>query len=109
MLHTQTMISKLDFTQCGEAVEVLVRSFHANPNMADLFPEGKRPRALRAIFRASLNDALPYGHVYAAWVDGHIAGVAVWLPPGKFPLSPTRQVRSTPHVLPLLVVAPTRF
>lgn len=109
MLHTQTMISKLDFTQRSEAVEVLVRSFHNDPNMADLFPEGKRPRALRAIFWASLSDALPYGHIYAAWVDGHIAGVSVWLPPGKFQLSPARQVRSIPHLLRLLAAAPTRF
>src|SRR5437764_13369792 len=99
MLHTQTMIRKLDFAQCREAMEVLVRSFHTNPNMVDLFPEGRRPGALRAIFAASIGDALPYGHIYAAWVDDRIVGVAVWLPPCKFPLSPMRQVRSTPDVL----------
>lgn len=109
MLHTQTMIRELDFAQYGEAVEALVRSFHANPNMVDLFPEGKRARALRAIFSASLRDALPYGHVYAAWVDGHIAGAAVWLPPGKFPLSLARQVRSLPDILRLLAIVPTRI
>lgn len=103
------MIRKLDFAQCGEAVEVLVRSFHADPNMVDLFPEGKRPHALRSIFWASIRGALPYGYVYGVWVDHRIAGVAVWLRPDKFPLPPARQIRSIPHVLRLLAVAPTWF
>ena len=92
-----------------EAAGVLARSFHTNPNFVDLFPEeGARSRALPRMFAAGLG----FGHVYAAtWAvetatRDELAGVAVWLPPGAFPLSPRRALRALPNLVRILAAAP---
>ncbi len=97
----------------GEAAGVLARSFHTNPNFVDLFPdEGARSRALGRLFAAGLRDALGFGHVYAATREAgnstgdELAGVAVWLPPGAFPLSTARQLRALPGMAGVLAAAP---
>jgi hypothetical protein len=64
------------------------------------------------MFAAGLRDALGFGHVYAAMrgVEGatidELAGVAVWLPPGAFLLSATRQLRALPGMAGVLAAAP---
>jgi ribosomal protein S18 acetylase RimI-like enzyme len=97
----------------GEAAVLLARCFHSNPNFVDLFPgERARSRALPRMFAAGLRDALGLGHVYAAMrgVEGatrdELAGVAVWLPPGAFPLSAARQLRALPGMAGVLAAAP---
>ena len=103
----------LRYEHLGEAAGLLARCFHANPNFVDLFPGSlARSRALPRMFAASLRDAFGFGHVYAATrgVEGatrdELAGVAVWLPPGAFPLSPLRQLRALPDMVNVLVAAP---
>ena len=97
----------------GEAAGLLARCFHDNPNFVDLFPEGRaRSRALPRIFAAGLRDALDFGHVYAAMREagnlagGELVGVAAWLSPGEFPLSPRRQLRALPEMAGVLAAAP---
>ena len=61
-----------------EAADVLTRSFLANPNFVDLFPDGEaRPRALRHVQRACLRDALRAGRVYAASRGGEFVAPAL--------------------------------
>jgi hypothetical protein len=56
------------------------------------------------MFAAGLRDTLSFGHVYAATREvgsstrDQLAGVAVWLPPGAFPLSAARQLRAPPDM-----------
>jgi ribosomal protein S18 acetylase RimI-like enzyme len=91
----------------SEAVGVLTRTFLANPNFVHLFPdEGARARALPYVQRACLRDALAAGRVHVAIREGEIAGVAAWLPPGGFPLSPRRQLRVAPDMARVLASAP---
>lgn len=91
----------------AEAAGVLTRSFQDNPNFIDLFPdEEARARALPRVFAAGLRDALDFGHVYAATLGGELVGVAAWLPPGAFPLSPRRQLRAAPDMARILAAAP---
>src|ERR687894_2608660 len=83
-----------------EAAGVLTRSFLANPNFVNLFPDEEiRARALPHVQRACLRDALRAGHVYMASRGGEILGVAAWLPPGGFPLSARRQLAAAPRSL----------
>jgi len=90
-----------------EAVGILARSFYANPNFIDLFPdEEARVRALPHVQRACLRDALGVGRIYAASLGGQLVGVAAWLPPGGFPLSPQRQLRAAPDLARVLAAAP---
>lgn len=96
-----------------EAAAVLARGFHDNPNFVDLFPDQRvRARALGRLQAAGLRDALGFGHVYAAARGGtgsagdELVGVAAWLPPGGFPLSPGRQLRALPGMAGVLAAAP---
>ena len=97
----------------GEAAAVLARAFHDNPNIIDLFPDERvSARALGRLQTASLRDALGFSHVYAAARgpigsgSDELVGVAAWLPPGGFPLSPRRKVRALPDMTSILAAAP---
>jgi GNAT superfamily N-acetyltransferase len=107
-------VIRLSRERLGEAAGLLARCFHTNPNFVDLFPEeGARSRTLPRMFAAGLRDALGFGHVYAATrqagnsIGDELAGVAVWLPPGAFPLSATRQLRALPGMGSVLAAAPS--
>jgi hypothetical protein len=60
----------------GEAAAVLARSFLDNPLLAHTFADERlRDRALRLLFAGLCRDALPFGHVDAAAVDGRMLGL----------------------------------
>ena len=91
----------------AEAASVLARSFHDNPNFVHLFPDERaRARALPHLQQTCLRDTLGFGHVYAATLRGELVGVAAWLPPGAFPLSPRRQLRALPGTVRMLAASP---
>jgi ribosomal protein S18 acetylase RimI-like enzyme len=107
---TDLRVIELPEDRLYEAADVLTRSFLANPNFVDLFPdEEARARALPHVQRACLRDALGMGRVYAASRGGELLGVAAWLPPGGFPLSPRRQFRAVPDMVRVLAAAPRSF
>jgi hypothetical protein len=94
-----------------EAAGLLARCFQSEPNFVNFFPEeGARSRARSRMFAAGLRDALGFGYVYAAMrgVEGgtrdELAGVAVWLPPGAFPLSAAWQLRALPGMAGVLLI-----
>lgn len=90
-----------------EAASVLSRAYHDHPNFVDFFPdESVRARTLPHVFAAGLRDALGFEHVYVAMHGDEIVGVATWLPPGAFPLSPGRQLRVLPEMVRTLASAP---
>lgn len=89
-----------------EAVELLARSFHHQPHFIDLFPDpGVRSRALPHVFVALYRDALAHGRIDVATRDGELLGVAVWYPPGTYPLSAYRQLAALPGIARLAVAA----
>ena len=112
-IKEEVRVIRLPGGRLGEAAGVLARVFHDNPNFVDLFPaERVRARALGRLQTAGLRDALGFGHVYAA-VRGpmgsgseELVGVAAWLPPGGFPLSPWRKVRALPDMVSILAATP---
>ncbi len=104
-------VMALPQARLAQAADVLARCFFDNLNFVDLFPDsGARARALIHLQRACLRDALAFGHVDVAVGSetdaGEILGVAAWLPPGAFPLSPWRQLRTGPDVGRVLAAAP---
>jgi GNAT superfamily N-acetyltransferase len=112
-MKEEVRVIGLPGNRLDEAAGILACSFHTNPNFVDLFPDERaRSRALPRMFAAGLRDALGFGHVYAAMrgVEGaardEMAGVAVWLPPGAFPLSMARQLRALPGMAGVLAAAP---
>jgi ribosomal protein S18 acetylase RimI-like enzyme len=106
-------VHRLTCERLGEAAGLLARCFHDNLNFVDLIPDERaRSRALPRMFAAGLRDALGSGHVYAETRGGKgsaadaLAGMAVWLPPGAFPLSAGRQLRAFPGMAGVLAAAP---
>lgn len=90
-----------------QAARLLTRSFREEPNFVDLFPDADaRRRALPHVFGSLLRDATLNGRVYTAARDGELLGVAVWLPPGAFPLTIGRMARTLPDAVRMAAVAP---
>src|SRR5437879_7324527 len=93
-----------------EAAGVLARSFHDEPNLVHLLPDpATRGRALPLMFAASCRDALRLGHLYGAVAEDHLVGVAVWIPPGGYPLSLPRQLRAAPDGVRILAATRRSF
>ena len=92
------------------AGDVLARSHQQDPAFDAVFPDARqRAKALPRLFRVWVRDALPYGGVYAALDDQRILGVAVWLPPGRFPLTLGRKLRPVVGGLRIFAAAPRAF
>jgi GNAT superfamily N-acetyltransferase len=77
-----------------EGVEVSIRAFHDDPFFSFLFPnEATRDRSVGILHRVVLRQVAEIGLTRTAYVDGHVVGVAVWIPPGRFPYPPLVQIR----------------
>lgn len=77
-----------------EAVAVSVRAFGDDPFFRLLFPQDdRRDRSVGILHRVTLKHLSAIGTTRTAYVDGRIAGVALWLPPGRWPFPIWVQVR----------------
>jgi GNAT superfamily N-acetyltransferase len=103
-------IVPLSRAQLGSARDVFASSHADYPAWRHVFPDPEqRERALRVFFAATVRDALPFRAVDAAVANGQVLGIAVWLPPGRFPWSLSRKFQATPAMLRVLRAAPGRF
>jgi GNAT superfamily N-acetyltransferase len=94
----------------AEVGAVFAGSHGDYPPFRHLFPDpARREQVLRRFFTATVRDALAFGAVDAAIADGRLVGVAVWLPPGAFPWSTRRKLRSVPMLLQVARAAPRAF
>lgn len=90
----------------AEAGELLAASHADYPSFRYLIPEPqRRRRMLRAFLSAAARDAALHAQPRVAYDDGGIVGVALWMPPGTFPLSTSRKVRMTPAILRAALIA----
>ena len=107
----QVRIVPLPAVRLPEVGAVFTGSHGEYPPFRHLFPDPiRRARVLARFFTATVADALPFGAVEAAiGDDGRLLGVAVWLPPGAFPWSTRRKLRSLPMLLGVSCVAPGAF
>ncbi len=80
--------------QLEEAVQISVRAFDDDPFFQYLFPsESQRHRSVAMLHRTVLRHVATVGVTRTASIDGKIAGLALWVPPGKWPYSPMLQIR----------------
>lgn len=83
---------------------VLAAAFSDSPMTEWVLPRKlQRPIALRTFYGSGARDARRNGRVWVADDGGEIVGAAVWLPPGAYPPSFTRDLRTA---LPLLALSP---
>lgn len=87
------MITVRNFTadQARRGARLLARAFAADPIITH-FLDGfvRRQFAFPAFFRAIIREHLEGGHVYSAWEEDRLIGVAVWSPPEGITLSNPR-------------------
>lgn len=96
--------------QHGAAADTIAAGHADYPAFRHLWPDpGRRGRALRPFFAATVRDAIPFGWVRAAFDGAQMAAVAVWLPPGAFPWTPGRKARATGAFLRVLAADPRAF
>jgi len=89
---------------------LLAASYGADPAYRAIWPDSAaRRRALRALFTASARDAARCGWAVLAKDGMGEVGVALWLPPGSFPLSVVRHTRQTPALARAAAAAPGAF
>jgi ribosomal protein S18 acetylase RimI-like enzyme len=103
-------VDRLPPDRVVEAGAVLARAFHGSPSFAHIFPNPeRRARALPPFFSLAVADGLRHGDICGA-VDGdRLVGVAVWLPPGRYPLGTRRKLAALPFLLRVLLAAPRSF
>jgi GNAT superfamily N-acetyltransferase len=97
----------------ADAVSVgwlLASSYGEDPACRSIWPDSRvRARALRALFTACARDAAHLGGAVVAKDAAGAVGVALWLPPGRFPASPARRARAVPAALRAVIAAPAAF
>jgi Acetyltransferase (GNAT) domain len=77
-----------------QATDVAVRAFDDDPFFSYLFPrERQRHRSVGLLHRAVMSHLGPIAVTRTALLGGKVAGVALWVPPGKWPYPPMIQLR----------------
>ncbi len=80
---------QLPQTQIKDAGEVLARAFHDDPLFIWVLPdESKRARVLPWFMTFFARYCHRYGEVHTT--AENVEGTAVWVPPGRYPMSVTR-------------------
>ena len=103
-----TLIVPLPPAAAPAAGRVLASALTADPGWSALVPDqARRVAALRTVCTTAVREALRNGVVDAAvTADGDLAGVVVWLAPGRFPLGPAGKARAVPALLRLFLRHP---
>lgn len=88
-------IIRLTREQAETAIEVLEAAFLNYPSLKYYFPDDPaRKRITRYFVSYPVYTGIKYGLAYA--VSPALEGVAVWMPPGSYPLSFWQSLRSVP-------------
>ncbi|MFS0700405.1 GNAT family N-acetyltransferase [Cellulomonas sp. 179-A 4D5 NHS] len=91
------------------AAQLLSSALRGDPGFSHVLPEpSARRRALDAIHHIGLTDGLRHGHVLGVHDDVGVAGVAVWYPPGAYPMTTLRKVRTLAPLVPVALRHPWR-
>lgn len=93
----EVRVERLEPARSGQAGALIAASHAEYPAFRHVFPDADvRRRVLRTFMEATARDAAAHGHALVAWAPDGLLGVALWMPPGTFPLSTVRKVRMGP-------------
>ena len=107
---TEVRVGPLSTAHVRAAGELLAASHGDYPAFRLVFPDpAVRRRALPPFQTAAVRDTVRYGRAVGGFLDDRLAGVALWQPPGRFPLSPLRKARMTPALTRVAATAPRAF
>jgi ribosomal protein S18 acetylase RimI-like enzyme len=96
--------------EAAAAGALLAASHHEYPGFRYLFPDpAVRRRVLQPFMTGAARDAARLGQSQLARDEDGVLGVALWMPPGTFPLSAWRKARMTPSLLRAAAAAGRAF
>jgi len=83
-------VTHLHYSQIESASEILAHAFNNDPTFRYFSREEERARmnAIKCFAKAVLRYSQPYNQIYTTTND--LKGIAIWIPPGKFPLNDFR-------------------
>jgi len=98
MMSTEVVC--LERSQIEEASEILAHAFNDDPIFRYFAREQEQARinAIKLLAKTALRYSHPYNHIYTTTND--LKGIAVWIPPGKFPLNDFRLLQLGLYALP---------
>ena len=100
-------VSALRRADTSLAACLLAVALQEDPGWAHVVPDPDRRRvAMTTVTRVAVRDALPFSAVLAAREGDRLAGVAVWLPPGRYPMGARRKLRTSPATAVFAVRTP---
>lgn len=106
----QPEIRALSKQDIPEGTAVLVASMKNNPNWQILFPDkASRRKAIKVLMQILLNDSVPFGKTYGAFINNKLAGVIVWHPPGTYELTFSRKLKAMPYLFKMMFIIPKHF
>jgi GNAT superfamily N-acetyltransferase len=87
-------IEQMDPREANAAAVTLARSFHDDPLFNFLIPDPlSQARAALTFMHSAIADARPFGEIWVARAGTGLAGVAAWLPPGRYPRGVRRETQ----------------
>ncbi len=96
-----TRVVPLRRSLAGAALEVLLDALVDGSDWRHLLPDDDERRfVLRRVIGVAVTDS--GRHARVAERGGEVVGVAVWQPPGRWPMSRGLQLRALPRMLPVL-------
>lgn len=95
-----TEVVCLEKSQIDAASITLAHAFNNDPTFRYFAPEQEQARinAIKLLAKTALRYSQPYNHVYTT--TNELKGIAVWIPPGKYPLNDFRLLQLGLYVLP---------
>ena len=80
-------IIQLEKSHIDNASEIIANAFNEDPFLQHVLPEEGKDKLIHGIFKTILRYSQVYNSTYTT---PELKGVAVWIPPGEFPLNPLR-------------------
>ncbi len=98
MMSTEVVC--LESAQIDAASEILAHAFNDDPIFRYFAREQEQARinAIKLLAKTALRYSQSYNHIYTTTND--LKGIAVWIPPGKFPLNDFRLLQLGLYALP---------
>jgi ribosomal protein S18 acetylase RimI-like enzyme len=110
MEGTPIRVDPLSPKQAALAGDLLAASHADYPSFRHLLPDAAtRHRVLRRFMTAVARDAAAHARALVAHDKSGFLGVALWMPPGSYPLSLRRKLQMTPALLGVALVAGGAF
>ena len=80
-------IIQLEKSQIDKASEILASAFHEDIMFQHVLPQKDKDKLIYGMWKTVLRYSQAY---HSTYTTPELKGIAVWIPPGEYPLNPLR-------------------